>query len=89
VELNQRYLSNAVLAETDEEIFVQDPQLYLQATTRPGAKLPHTWLIDAQGYKHSTLDIVGKGRFTLLTGLSGAAWKAAVARLKLDYLDVI
>ena len=89
VELNQRYLSNAVLAETDEEIFVQDPQLYLQATTRPGAKLPHTWLIDAQGYKHSTLDIVGKGRFTLLTGLSGAAWKAAAARLKLDYLDVI
>lgn len=89
VELNQRYVSNAMLAETTTETFLQDPQLYLQATTRPGAKVPHTWLIDAKGHKHSTLDIVGKGRFTLLTGLSGKAWKTAAAELNLAYLDVI
>ncbi len=52
-------------------------------------KVPHTWLIDAKGHKHSTLDIVGKGRFTLLTGLSGKAWKTAAAELNLAYLDVI
>lgn len=88
-ELNQRYASNAIIAETQEEVFLQDPQLHLQATTRPGAKVPHTWLIDAKGKKHSTLDITGKGRFTLLTGLSGTGWKAAAADLDVPYLDVV
>ncbi|MEJ2900609.1 FAD-dependent monooxygenase [Acinetobacter sp. NS-4] len=89
VELNQRYDSNAMIAEVTAETFAQDPQLYLQATTRPGAKLPHTWLIDAKGQKQSTLDIVGHGRFSLLTGLSGTGWKNAVHALNLPYLDVI
>ncbi|CAB1214652.1 FAD-dependent monooxygenase [Acinetobacter bouvetii] len=89
VELNQRYDSNAVIAEVVPETFSQDQQLYLQATTRPGAKVPHTWLIDAKGRKQSTLDIVGHGRFTLLTGLSGTGWKNAVQALNLPYLDVI
>ncbi|MDN5512741.1 FAD-dependent monooxygenase [Acinetobacter sp.] len=89
VELNQRYDSNAVIAEVTAETFAQDSQLYLQATTRPGAKLPHTWLINAKGQKQSTLDIVGQGRFSLLTGLSGTGWKNAVHALNLPYLDVI
>jgi 2,4-dichlorophenol 6-monooxygenase len=89
VELNQRYDSNAVIAEATTETFAQDPQLYLQATTRSGAKVPHSWLIDAKGQKQSMLDIVGQGRFTLLTGLSGTGWKNAVHALNLPYLDVI
>ena len=89
VELNQRYDSNAVIAEATAETFMQDSQLYLQATTRPGAKVPHTWLINAKGQKQSTLDIVGQGRFTLLTGLSGTGWKNAVHAMNLPYLDVI
>lgn len=89
VELNQRYVSAAVLAETEAEVFARDAQLYLQATTRPGAKIPHTWLVDSKGHKHSTLDMVGKGRFILITGLSGKAWREAAQQLQLDYLDVI
>lgn len=89
VELNQRYSSNAVIAESEPEVFEKDEQLYLQATTRPGAKVPHTWLINAKGQKQSTLDITGKGRFTLLTGLSGKGWKQAAEVLNLPYLDVI
>lgn len=89
VELNQRYKSNAVIAESEPEIFKEDEQLYLQATTRPGAKIPHTWLINTKGQKISTLDITGKSRFTLITGLSGKGWKQAVATLDLPYLDVI
>ena len=54
----------------------RDPQLYLQATTRPGAKVPHAWLVDERGRRVSTLDVTGKGMFTLLTGLSGEAWVA-------------
>lgn len=89
VELNQRYTSNAVIAESEHEVFEKDEQLYLQATTRPGAKIPHTWLINEKGQKVSTLDITGKGRFTLLTGLSGKGWAQAVKALDLLYLDVI
>jgi 2,4-dichlorophenol 6-monooxygenase len=36
------------------------------------------WLYDAQGVKHSTLDLT-KGGFALLTGLNGRAWADAAA----------
>lgn len=89
VEMNQRYSSRAVLTEDTPEVWNRDPDLFLQATTRPGAKLPHTWLVDARGRRTSTLDVVGKGRFTLITGLAGQAWRNAVVKLALPYLDVV
>ena len=75
-ETNQRCVSGAVIADADvgEETFARDPGLHAQATTRPGAKIPHVWLVDAEGRRISTLDVVGKGLFTLVTGLSGVAW---------------
>ena len=91
VELNQRYESNAALPDEDvsEEIWRRDRQLYLQATTRPGAKLPHAWLVDAGGRRVSTLDVTGKQKLTLITGLSGVAWKKAVERLALPFLRLV
>jgi 2,4-dichlorophenol 6-monooxygenase len=91
VELNQRYTSSAVVADAsaEPEHWLRDPQLYLQATTRPGAKLPHAWLVDDNGRRTSTLDVVGKGKFTLLTGLSGEAWRAAGRQLKQPYLSIV
>jgi 2,4-dichlorophenol 6-monooxygenase len=91
VEMNQRCVSGAVIADTEagEEVFARDPQLYLQPTTRPGAKIPHLWLIGEDGRRISTLDLVGKGRFTLVTGLAGQAWQKAAAALALPYLDVL
>jgi 2,4-dichlorophenol 6-monooxygenase len=83
VEMNQRYASGAVLAEQDEageagaEHWARDPELYCQPTTRPGAKLPHAWLVDRHGHRISTLDLVGKGSFTVVTGPSGLVWQAA------------
>ena len=44
-----------------EEEWPRDRELYLQATTRPGAKLPHAWLVGADGHRVSTLDVTGKG----------------------------
>jgi 2,4-dichlorophenol 6-monooxygenase len=80
VELNQRYVSSAVLPGAEgPEVWRRDPELCHQPTTRPGAKLPHVWLVDARGRRISTLDLVGAGSFTLLTGLSGTVWPAAVA----------
>jgi 2,4-dichlorophenol 6-monooxygenase len=91
VELNQRYVSAAVVPDPDgaPETWRRDPQLYLQATTRPGAKLPHAWLVDENGRRVSTLDVTGKGAFTLVTGLAGGAWVRAVDTLGLPFLRAV
>ena len=46
--------------------------------TRPGHRLPHAWVHQGAG-KVSTLDLVGRGRFTLLTGAADT-WTAAAAQ---------
>ncbi len=80
VELGQRYASGAVVTDgTPEPAYARDPELYYQATTWPGARLPHVWL-GRDGHKVSTHDVTGKGRFTLLTGISGQRWAAAAAQ---------
>jgi 2,4-dichlorophenol 6-monooxygenase len=56
--------------------YTRDAELYYHATTWPGAKLPHVWL-DHAGEQVSTLDVVGKGRFVVLTGIGGEAWVEA------------
>ena len=91
VEMNQRYVSSAVIPDpaAGEEAWQRDPELYLQATTRPGAKLPHAWLIDRQGRRVSTLDVTGKGEFSLVTGLAGEAWVAAAQALALPFLRTV
>ncbi|MBY8929752.1 FAD-dependent monooxygenase [Pseudomonas sp. Wu6] len=91
VELNQRYESDAVVVDeaAGEEVWAQDKQLFLQATTRPGAKIPHAWLVDKNGLRTSTLDVTGKGKFSLVTGLSGQAWVSAAKELNLPYLRTV
>jgi 2,4-dichlorophenol 6-monooxygenase len=77
VELGQRYRSAAVVSdETPEPAYDRDPELYYHPTTWPGARLPHCWL-GQNGRKVSTLDLAGKGRFALFTGIGGEAWKEA------------
>lgn len=90
VEKNQRYVSNAVMPEPDAEPeqWLRDPEVFAQVTTRPGAKIPHAWLVDETGRRISTLDITGKGRFTVVTGLAGIAWEDAANRLGLEFLHV-
>ena len=76
VELNQRYESTAVVSDdSPAEVWEKDRELYHQPSTRPGAKLPHVWLIGADHHRISTLDLVGGGEFTLLTGVSGTLWE--------------
>jgi 2,4-dichlorophenol 6-monooxygenase len=77
VELGQRYRSRAVVPdETHEPEYRRDRELYYHPTTWPGARLPHCWL-GADGHKVSTHDLAGKGRFALLTGISGQRWTEA------------
>jgi 2,4-dichlorophenol 6-monooxygenase len=76
IEMNQRYSSCAVAVPEDETppAFVQDPEIYYQPTSFPGARLPHAWLFKEER-KVSSLYVCGGGEFTLLTGNSGLGWR--------------
>lgn len=90
VELNQRYESDGVVGDLEgPESFERDREVYAQHSTRPGAKLPHAWLVDGDGRRRSTLDLVGGGCFTVLTGPTGSAWVEAVAELGLPFLRAV
>ncbi|WP_375230435.1 FAD-dependent oxidoreductase [Roseobacter sp. S98] len=78
VEMNQRYSSEATVTDGQvEPDFRQDADLHYQPTTWPGARIPHAWLFNQKGGRHSTLDLAGGGAFTLFTGLGGAPWAEA------------
>ncbi|ALG11769.1 FAD-dependent oxidoreductase [Kibdelosporangium phytohabitans] len=79
VEMNQRYVSSAVIG-SEPEPWHRDSELFHQPSIQPGARLPHAWLVGADGHRVSTLDLVGRGRFTVLTGLSGSAWGDAAGK---------
>ena len=86
VEMNHRYRSGAIVSDgTPEPAYARDPELHYQATTWPGARLPHVWLHTADGRRASTLDLAGKGRFTLFTGIGGSAWLAAAAVMEVEF----
>jgi len=90
-ESNHRYVSGAVIpdAGAPPETWQRDAQLHAQPTTRPGAKLPHVWLVDERGLRISTLDVTGKGKMTLITGLSGRAWVDAAQAIALPFLRTV
>ncbi|NKB29056.1 MAG: 2,4-dichlorophenol 6-monooxygenase [Rhodobacteraceae bacterium] len=78
VEMNQRYRSDAIVGDgSAEPDFEKDAELHYHPTTWPGARLPHVWLFDGNGAKHSTLDLAGGGAFTVFTGLGGQDWISA------------
>ncbi|WP_066943702.1 FAD-dependent oxidoreductase [Microtetraspora fusca] len=77
VETNQHYTSAAVVPDGTPEVPApRDEEVYYFRTTRPGRHLPHVWVTRDQR-RVSTFDLCGRGEFTLLTGIGGAAWRAA------------
>jgi 2,4-dichlorophenol 6-monooxygenase len=86
VEMNQRYRSSAIVTDGQiEPACTLDADLHYQPTTWPGARLPHAWLYRRDtGAEVSTLDLCGKGRFTLLTGLGGEAWVRAAEEVEAE-----
>ncbi|KAF2847887.1 hypothetical protein T440DRAFT_509901 [Plenodomus tracheiphilus IPT5] len=81
VEMNQRYVSDAVyLADEKSERppLPSDPVLYREITTFPGSRVPHAWLnTRIPGKQLSTIDLAGKGRFCIFTGIGGESWRTA------------
>jgi 2,4-dichlorophenol 6-monooxygenase len=81
VELGQRYTSAAIVRDGVRfPVPNRDPDLYFQPTTTPGASLPHAW-VEREGKLASTLDLVGGGAFTVITGLGGQGWLEAAKQL--------
>lgn len=86
VEMNHRYRSAAIVTDGQEEPpFEKDAELHYQPTTWPGARLPHAWLFGEGGAKVSTLDLCGKGRFTVFTGIGGKGWVEAAKLLGREF----
>ena len=84
VELGQFYESAAVLsAGATPPQPTRDPDLYYQASTVPGAHLPHAWVGDHKR-KLALMDLAPYTRFTLLTGITGEAWAAAADKVGHD-----
>lgn len=81
VELGQRYTSCAVVNDgTPFPEYTRDPELHYHRTTHPGAYVPHAW-VELDRKQVSTIDITGKGRFSLIVGLGGKAWADAAAKV--------
>lgn len=77
VELGQRYSSNAVVDDgTPFPAPTRDPDLYYHPTSHPGGHLPHAW-VEHNRHRVSTLDLAGRGRFSLIVGIGGAPWAKA------------
>lgn len=77
VEMGFRYPEGALVDDgTPFPKDERDPQLHVQPTTHPGARLPHAWL--QRGTREiSTLDLCDYGTFTLLVGADSEAWREA------------
>lgn len=79
-----RYCSAAIISEEantspEESITLLDiPDL----TGIPGSRVPHLWL-ERDGKRISTLDLFN-GKFVLLTGADGDAWRKAAEAVKLS-----
>ncbi len=77
VELGQFYVSSAIVSDGSEKpVPTRDPELYYQASTVPGSRLPHAW-VGTNTSKLSTHDLAPITRFTLLTGITGQGWVSA------------
>ncbi|GAM86928.1 hypothetical protein ANO11243_049490 [Dothideomycetidae sp. 11243] len=83
IEMNQRYSSSAVVVEEGDKspTFDSDALEYYHPNTFPGSRLPHVWLSRSIPSKAvSTIDLAGKARFALFTGIGGDGWRVAAQK---------
>lgn len=77
IEYGYTYASSAVVEDGTQPLHNPDDiRLYLQET-RPGHPLPHAWVEQSIGVKTSTINLVTQGRFLLIIGEDGEAWRTA------------
>ncbi|WPG99099.1 Hypothetical protein R9X50_00190800 [Acrodontium crateriforme] len=87
IEMNQRYISDAVYASDeleDRQPLPADAVVEYQIGTYPGSRLPHAWLTkrSPESAAMSTIDLAGHGAFCLLTGIGGGQWVQAAQKMR-------
>jgi 2,4-dichlorophenol 6-monooxygenase len=81
VDLGQFYESAAIVPDGGSRPApTRDPDLYYQASTVPGAHLPHAWVGDNRA-RLAMMDLAPYTRFTLITGIAGEAWEDAADKV--------
>ncbi|MFF4779854.1 FAD-dependent oxidoreductase [Streptomyces griseorubiginosus] len=81
VELGQFYESSAVVSDgTSRPEPSRDPDLYYEASTVPGSRLPHAWVGDNKR-RLAMMDLAPYDRFTLITGIAGEKWEVAATKV--------
>ncbi|KAF1984070.1 FAD binding domain protein [Aulographum hederae CBS 113979] len=87
IEMGQLYTGLGIDAQDEKEPYqcvdrvAADPILYYEPSTYPGCRLPHAWLNKAvPQIPVSTIDLAGKGGFTLFTGIGGEDWITAARK---------
>ena len=81
MEMNQAYESPAVVTDGEPAPKPEkDPEFWYFRSTFPGRHVIHAWMTKEQR-KVPVIDLVGKGRFTILTGVAGGEdWRVAAAK---------
>lgn len=85
--MNQWYTSSAIYLDDETEprpMLAEgaDDIIEILVSTYPGNRLPHAWLTTmVPGRPVSTIDVAGKGAFTLFTGHGGEQWKSAAEKV--------
>ncbi|MDF1480382.1 FAD-dependent monooxygenase [Leifsonia sp. H3M29-4] len=83
LELGFHYDRGALVAEPVPSVRLDDPVCRYVPSSRPGHRLPHSWLTDRDGQRLSTLDLIDGSTFVLLVDpRGGVAWEAELARLR-------
>ncbi|MEQ6896365.1 FAD-dependent monooxygenase [Microbacterium sp. KR10-403] len=88
LELGHHYVSDGITPDGATPPAEHDAELYYEPSTTPGSPLPHAWVARPGQAQISTLDLVGRGRFTLLTGIGGEGWADAAAGLDVDVVVI-
>lgn len=89
IEIQHRYKSNAVVADGDVDPgYRGDPEVFVEQTTYPGARLPHAW-VTVDGTRTSLLYLSGGMQWTLFTGIAGEGWDEATRAIRDEFgLDI-
>lgn len=80
IELGYSYASNAIVPDGTEAPEASPMGDDYVPVARPGHRFPHAW-VEHDGERISTLDLVGRGAFTLFTASEGSGWRAAANEL--------
>lgn len=84
-EMGQRYDEGALVTDgTPWPVNGKDPYLFYQATSHPGAKLPHAW-VERRGRAVSTLDVTPPDAWGLITGPGGEGWGTAAKKVANEF----